>query len=263
MKISTSKIKCYKGCRRLYYFKYIENLVAQDDSKALIDGTNYHALIEELYKTGDFVLDTENEPKVSAMAMAYKTYIYPKFKVKSVEESFEYQLDKDITLVGRFDGVAEDGYIVEHKTSYKPMDEEYLYGLQWDEQVLNYMLVKGCDTIYYTVCQKPTIRQGSKETAEQYFQRCIEWYGVDTDNKIRVVKVSRTKEEIEQQRKALITIAKEMAFNERYEDKEMIFYKNPNYCTQYNRRCIFAPICLNYKPDMTYIDFTKREENNL
>ena len=182
MKISTSKIKCYKSCKRLYYLRYVEGLEYVPEIQSLEDGKTYHSKLEQLYNKGWFSIDEDN-PKVSAMACAYEKYIYPQFKVRAAEETFEYKLTDNIQLVGRFDGIAEDGLVVEHKTTSADVDDEYVYNLQWDEQILTYMLVSGKNEMYYTVCKKPTIRQKQNETAEEYYERCCAWYAEDTDKK--------------------------------------------------------------------------------
>ncbi|MDE7104970.1 MAG: PD-(D/E)XK nuclease family protein [Ruminococcus sp.] len=267
MKISASKVKCYKACKKKYYFSYVEELQAVKDAQTLVDGSNYHSKIESLYNTGDFEIDFEN-PKVSAMATAYKKYIYPQFEVRKAEECFEYQLSEDCTLVGRFDGIAKDDCVVEHKTTSSDVDEEYIYGLQWDEQILDYMLASGKNEMYYTVCKKPTIRLKQNETNEEFYQRCVEWYDTDTDKKIRVIKVTRNQKEIEQQKEYLKHIASRMEYDEEWykatisacdgKDPAGWFYRNPSHCTCYGRRCEFASICLDYDPTMQYVEFQKK-----
>lgn len=256
MKISTSKIKTYKGCRRLYYFQYIENLECVVKPQAIEEGLNYHDRIDQLYKNGYF--DCDGTDKNIAMAFAYEKYIYPQFKVKKSEEWFECNLSDDVVLVGRFDGIAEDGCIVEHKTTSSEINDEYIYNLQWDEQILNYMLVSGKNEMYYTVCRKPTIRQKQNETEEEYFSRCVDWYKEDTEKKIRVIKVTRSPKEVLEQQQKLIYVAKEMEENEK-KDKELAFYRNPSHCTCYGRRCQYASICLDYKPELEYVEFKKKE----
>lgn len=265
MRISASKVKCYKACKRAYYFRYVEELVPVETAQPLVDGSNYHAMIEQLYKNGWFEADVENNPKIAAMAAAYEKYIYPQFKVKAAEETFEYKLNDDVQLVGRFDGIADDGLIVEHKTTSADVDDEYIYNLQWDEQILTYMLASGKNEMYYTVCKKPTIRQKQSETAEEYYERCCAWYAEDTDKKIRVISVERSEKEIEQQKTDLEFIANRMEHDlllyEGLKDfKESVFYRNQSHCTCYGRRCEFASICLDYDPKLEYVEFKKKEE---
>lgn len=261
MKLSASKIKCYKSCKRAYFFKYIEELVPVQDAEPLVAGKTYHSMIENLYKTGGVEVDVENNPKISAMAAAYEKYIYPQFKLKAAEEWFEYNLTDNVQLVGRFDGIAEDGLVVEHKTTSAAVDDEYIYNLQWDEQILTYMLVSGKNEMYYTVFKKPTIRQKQNETAEEYYERCCAWYAEDTDKKIRIIKVTRSEKEVKAYKTALKYIAKDMQKDEKSKKpKEYTFYRNCSQCTAYGRKCEYASICLDYDPKLEYVEFKKKEE---
>lgn len=252
MILSATKIKDFKACRRLYYFKYVEGLTPVVDTIALKDGRTYHEKVEEIYNTGTF---TPSGDKTDAMANAYLKYIYPKFKVNKVEEWFDYKLNDKHTLIGRFDGIADDGFIVEHKTTSNDIDEEYMYDLQWNEQILCYMLTYNVNTIYYTVCKKPTIRQKQNETTEEYLQRCDEWYDIDTDDKITIIKIVRTNKEIQDFKEHLIKLADEM------EECEKLgrLYCNSNNCNSYGTRCRYSSICLNYNPNIDYVDFIRDE----
>lgn len=261
IKISASKVRCYKACKRTYYFRYVENLVPVESAQPLVDGSNYHAMIEHMYNDGEFEVDIENNPKISAMAKAYEKYIYPKFYVENAEQEFEYKLTKNVTLVGRFDGIAEDGLVVEHKTTSRDVDDEYIYNLQWDEQILTYMLVSGRNEMYYTVCKKPTIRQKQSETAEEYYERCCAWYAEDTDKKIRVIKVTRNEKEVQEHYGALCYIANCMKEDEASKgSSNSVFYRNCSNCTAYGRKCEYASICLDYDPKLEYVEFKKKEQ---
>ena len=265
MKISASKVKCYKSCKRAYYFRYVEELVPVETAQPLVDGSNYHSMLEQLYKEGWYQADIENNPKIAAMAAAYEKYIYPQFKVKAAEEWFEYNLSDDVQLVGRFDGIAEDGLLVEHKTTSHDVDDEYIYNLQWDEQILTYMLVSGKNEMYYTVCKKPTIRQKQTETAEEYYERCCAWYAEDTDKKIRVIKVTRNEKEVQEHKAALEYIAVEIGYDEDVRKCKLckdsiVYYRNCSNCTAYGRKCEYASICLDYDPKLEYVEFKKKEQ---
>lgn len=265
MKISSTKVKCYKACKRLYYLKHVEGLEYVQPIETLETGKSYHALIEEMYSRTDGGFTMTDEPKLDAMAVAYQKYIYPQFKCKAAEQWFEYPLNEEHTLVGRFDAIADDGLVVEHKTISSDVDDEYIYNLQWDEQILNYMLASGKNEMYYTVCKKPTIRQKQNETLEEFFERCVAWYDDDTEHKIRVIKVTRSEKEVEQQKWDLIDIANIMKIEEETQElnKRLYntspFYRNPSHCTCYGRRCEYAPICLDYDPKLEYVDFKKKE----
>lgn len=255
MELSASLIKTYKTCRRKYELRYLEELEPVAKAQALTDGTNYHAGIEAFYKDGEIICDM-NEPKISAMVWAYAHYIAEQnpelAEVETAEKWFEYPLTKKHSIVGRNDAIAKNGMAVEHKTTSNDVDDEYVYNLQWDEQILTYMLATGINEMLYTVIKKPTIRQKQNETAEEFYERCKEWYSTDTDLKMRVIKVTRSHEEIEEHRKNLIVLADEI-------ENQKHFYRNPTACTCYNRRCEYAPICLNYNPQLTYVEFEKKK----
>lgn len=238
------------------------------ESDALKNGKDYHSKLEDLYKKGWFDIDVNN-PKVTAMALAYEKYIYPQFNVKSSEEWFEYKISDDCVLVGRYDGIADDGCVVEHKSTSNDIDEEYIYNLQWDEQILNYMLSSKKNKIYYTVCKKPTIRQKQNESEQEFLQRCVNWYDEDTNKKIRVISVERNEKEINQQETDLRFIADEMQVDcELFSDetmkdfKESIFYRNQSHCFRYGKRCPYSSICLDYNPKLQYVEFTKKENED-
>lgn len=264
MKISSTKAKCYKACKRLYYLKYVEGLEYVPSIETLETGKSYHALIEEMYNRADGGFTMSEEPKLDAMAAAYQKYIYPQFKCHMVEQWFEYPLNDEHTLVGRFDAIADDGCVVEHKTTSSDVDDEYIYNLQWDEQILNYMLASGKNEMYYTVCKKPTIRQKMNETLEEFFERCVAWYDEDTEHKIRVIKVTRSEKEVEAQKQALICLCLDMQADVAAEKFATSigateYYRNPSHCTCYGRKCEYAQICLDYDPKLEYVDFKKKE----
>lgn len=254
MKLSITKVKCFESCRFAYKFRYIEKLEPVQKADALVTGSNYHEKIEQIYRDGYCLVDDNS--KESAMALAYEKYIFPKFKVKAVEEWFEHPFGKHHTLVGRVDGVAEDGYLVEHKTTSADDLEKYEYDLQWDEQILAYMLGYGVRKMWYTVVKKPTIRQKKNETEEEFFDRMCKWFDEDTENKIRVIEITRTDEEIEEFEKHLEALTDMM---ENAETDDTFLYRNPLHCNCWGRRCEYSSICLHYNPNETYVDFIKTE----
>lgn len=253
MRLSATKIGDFKCCRRMYYFKYIEELLPIRDTLPLEQGKSYHDKIEQIYSKGWF---TPTGDKTDAMAMAYEKYIYPKFKVKSVEDWFSIKVGNH-NLVGRYDGIAEDGTIVEHKTTSMDADENYEYKLAWNEQILCYMLAKGINKMYYTVCKKPTLRQLKNETLDEYITRCCNWYDIDTDKKIRVIQITRTQEEIDEFREHLKVIGSEMVV---CEHNQNLLYRNPQHCNQYNSLCPYASVCLNYKKGTDYVGFINNKK---
>lgn len=267
MKLSASLVKTYKMCRRKYELKYLEQLEPIAKSQALQDGSDYHSIIENFYNGDGIGYHDGCNPKIMAMAMAYFLYVWQKYeelkRIEYAEKWFEYPLTKKHSLVGRNDAVTKDGIPVEHKTTSMDVDDEYVYALQWDEQILSYMLANSINEMYYTVVKKPTIRQKQNETDWEFYDRCVDWYGVDTDKKVKVIKVTRSFVEIEEHRKNLIVMANEIEGCKH-------FYRNPSACTCYNRRCEYSQVCLNYNPQLEYVEYEKKkryteelEENGL
>lgn len=255
MDLSISKIKAFKACRRMYQLKYIEKVEPIQSPEALEIGKNYHKMIDDYYKGEE---PPEIFTKEVAMFFAFKKYIVPRINIVKTEVKFEKNdVEHCLNFVGIIDGITEDGVLVEHKTTSHDFDE-YEYGLQWDEQLLAYMWLTGKRKIIYTLIKKPTIRQKKDETDEEFYQRMLEWYDVDTDSKARLIEIERADEEIKQFEKELFVMCEEMIYAQSKPDK--LFFKNTCHCTAYGRRCEYAPICLNYDPNQEYIGFTKREE---
>ena len=233
----------------MYKLRYIENLYPVQTSEALERGTNYHEKVESILKTGDFEID---EPKSSAMAMAFKKYILPQLQPVVEEEWFDYKTDLDDEVIGRIDARNADGAIIEHKTTSMPIDEAYWYGVQTDEQLLTYMIAYKTRKAYYTVCKTPTIRQKNNETEEDFFKRCCEWYDEDTESKIVMREIYHTEEEV-----------KAFALEQAMTIKEMndcnLFYRNRSYCNKWGKMCDYAPVCEHYDREQEYIGFERRE----
>lgn len=219
---------------------------------ALEVGSNYHKLLEELNNTGK--LPECDFTKEYAMAKAYEKYIYPKFKVVEAEKWLEYDFGKDNKLVGIVDAIADDGHIVEHKTTGMEITEQYEYNLLWDEQILAYMLMTHKREVWYTVCRKPTIRQKQNETEEEFYNRMVAWYDEDTDSKIRLLEIKRTDEEVK-------TFKREVRKMIRMMNKtNPVYYRNTCHCNMWGRRCEYSSICLNYDPNQEYVEFVKGAE---
>ena len=268
MRLSISKIKAFKSCRRMYELKYVEGLEPVQKSDALTLGSNYHELLEFLNKNGTLDGVEEDNSRELAMACAYQKYIYPKFHVVEAEKWLTYDLGADDELVGIADGIADDGHIVEYKTfGTNDSMEQYEYNLLWDEQILAYMLMTGNRKVWYVVCRKPTIRQSKNETDEEFFNRMVEWFDTDTENKIKLMEIERTDEEVEQFRKNVISMAVEMHVAEnqkKHMDKYSVvtdpYYRNTCHCNVWGKRCEYSSICLHYDPNQEYIEFVKGEQ---
>lgn len=250
MKVSISRIRAFKSCRRLYELKYLEGLEPVTYPEALEIGKNYHSLIDAYYKGEEIEREYTKE---FAMFEAYKKYIAPRFTVKESEKWLEYDINDDgDVLVGVADGVAEDGCLVEHKTVGSDITEQYEYNLLWDEQILAYMLMTGSRKVYYTVCRKPTIRQKQNESDEEFYRRMVEWYDEDTESKIRLLEVTRTDQDVADFEWSLVKMIDEIKGAKNY-------YRNTCHCNMYGRRCEYSSVCLHYDPAQEYIEFVKNK----
>ena len=252
MRMSNSGIQLFKSCRRAYELKYIEGVYPLTSPETLERGKGYHEKVEALLKGEQFELD---DPKTDAMAMAFQKYVLPKLgAVKAVEEWFEKPVGSNV-IIGRCDGVLEDGTILEHKTTSANLDEAYIAGLQNDEQILTYMWAYGVNNILYTVCKTPTIRLKQNETEEEFRQRCLDWYAEDTEHKIGTINVYRSPEEIAEFDKDLTLMLDEI-------ERCRNYYRVPSHCMKWGRPCEYASICRNYDPQMEYVGFERRERYN-
>lgn len=251
MRLSNSRIQCFKSCRRKYQLKYIENVVPVQSAEALERGKSYHEKVECILKGEGFEFD---DPKTDAMAMAFEAYILPKIGgVEAVEEWFERPLPDGNVLVGKCDGRLSNNKILEHKTTSADLDEAYIASLQNDEQILTYMWAYGVNEILYTVCKTPSIRLKKDETDDEFRQRCFDWYGTDTELKIGTINVYREPDEIAEFGKDLEAISDEINNCSR-------FYRVPSHCMKWGRPCEYMGICRNYDPQMEYIGFERRQE---
>ena len=254
MRASVSQIKLFKACRRAWYLKYREKLQPVQTADALETGRSYHERLAALENGEPLECDFS---KAAAMAEAYAKYIMPGFHVTAAEKELEKKIGSH-TLHGFVDGLSDDGYIVEHKTTSQDISEggEYEYNLLWDEQVLAYMSLTGFRKVHYTVVKKPTIRLKKDESEEEFYRRMVEWYDDDTEHKIRVFTVERTDAEVKQFENSFETICDEMVAAIEEEKK---IYCNTCHCNLWGRRCEYSGICLNYDPNQQYIEYYKEE----
>jgi len=261
--ISVHKLKTFKQCRRMYQLKYVEKLESNVSIDALESGKLYHGYIDDFFK-GEEIHGAFT--KEYAMFLAFKKYIYPVLEqnlvrmVDVTEKKMKYRFAKGKRFVGILDGMGHEiatneDFIIEHKTTSESDFEKYEYMLQWDEQILAYMMMTGYRKVLYTVCRKPTIRQKQNESDEEFFGRMVAWYAEDTDNKVRVFTITRTDEEVAAFERDVVTLSKEMKTAE----KTGNFYRNTCACNSYNRICEYASICLNYDPEQASLLFHKRE----
>lgn len=252
MILSATSIKQFKACRRAYELRKVYGVKPVETADALKTGLTYHGFIERYYETGELPQIVDRE---TAMVNAFVKYISPDLPKYEPEVKISKSVGYGNVLEGRLDGFisCDNPVIVEHKTTSLSTDE-YIYNLQWDEQTKAYCLATGARTVLYTICRKPTIRQKQSETEADFGERCFEWYDEDTESKIKVIRLTFTDDEINQYKKELRKMFKEV--------KSGHFYRNTCNCMAWGRKCEYAPICLEYDPTQEYVGFIKRGEDN-
>ncbi len=256
MNSTTSQIRAFKSCRRLYELQYIELLRPRIEPEPLTTGASYHRIVEGILKGTE--IDAIGIPLI--MADQFKAFILPKLpEIGSVEYQFKVRIGRAKFLLGKIDAICKDGTPVEHKTTSETIDEKYINRLAWDDQVTNYLLAlslerkKIINKVIYTVIKKPSIRLKQNETTEDYFNRCKEWYLDDTDHKVATFPVTRSKDELVEKQAELVDMFKEIKKCKR-------FYRNPSHCSIMG--CSYASVCLSYTPEIGASDFIKKTKIN-
>ncbi len=178
--LSASKIRCFKECRRKYWFRYIESLEPIVKAVPLALGKAVHTGLEIIDRGGHIEqaetainLQYKDWPEedtgiIPAHALAivsgYNTCAALDWETIDMESRFEVHCGKGRRLVGYFDGIIKRNghrYILERKTA-RTVDEKYLHNLLWDEQASIYAFAASelgleVSGILYDIIQKASI----------------------------------------------------------------------------------------------------------
>jgi len=247
--ISHSRIREYKTCLKRYWFKYVCGIVPIKDAEALSVGKSYHekvaAVLAGAHTRGYDTL-------ADVMASAFESYIAPQLDVIATEKEVKGTIG-GVPMVAYLDAVAKDGTPVEHKTTGATDLDAYIDRIHWDDQVSVYNILTGTTKVLYTVVRKPNIRQKKDESDTDFLVRCREWYNENTEEKIRLVTVTRTPEELKAKAEEIREIVAEM-------EVRKTFYRNPYACgTSSFVGCPYASICLDYTPGTQIIGFKEKD----
>ena len=184
--VTNSAIKTYRGCPRLYKFKYVLGYRSTAPADALTLGTLVHGGLEAWFKARtnerrlpdalEAISANQNEEmraKAFAMLMMYDCrWADEPLKVLAVEEEFEIELPNGIVLAGKIDALVENKVtgrrsIVEHKTSSEDISpgSNYWKRLKLDSQISTYdlgaeALNMKVDDCLYDVLYKPQLKRG-------------------------------------------------------------------------------------------------------
>ena len=235
--LSHSKIQTYLQCRRKYELAYVHNLMPINEANELTIGKNYHSEVERILKGESVGID----PMTRAF---YRNIDRTGWKVIATEKTFTVG-----NLTGFIDAIIEiDGtqYIVEHKTTRSAIDDKYLHNLRLDNQILIYSLATGIRNFIYTVCNRPTIRQKTNESPDEFEVRCDEWF---TEEHCRSFTFTRMQEEVDEKAVEIDRLAREI-------DSCDFFPRNPSACKIMG--CPFSEICLDHEPQLC-AGFIKKE----
>jgi len=151
-KVSQSKLKTWRGCRRAYHYKYVEKLRKKVKSRPLEFGTIVHRMIEawgegkdpfkelkliekerghvfraEVEEFGDIIGTAEVIMDEYFDHWSKSDLRFVPLKGRKTELEFEVDIGDGITATGKIDAVGESGglrWLVEHKTFGKQMPNE-------------------------------------------------------------------------------------------------------------------------------------------
>jgi hypothetical protein len=198
-RLTASSLATLTGCMRKYYFRYELGLQHTSESSALTFGSAWHRAMEERWKGGDAETalnaacwlpktDKLDELQVATLTGLltgyYKIYDHDPIKELRPEQEFQFPLtgSRSFDVAGKIDGLGihEDGrpLLLEHKTTSDSLepDSDYWLRLRCNNQIMQYChAARTCghpvELILYDVTRKPSIRQKTKETVEEYGAR--------------------------------------------------------------------------------------------
>lgn len=151
-KVSQSKVKTYRRCRRAYHNKYVRKLRRKRVKRALKFGQVIHTVFEEYANGGDFqdTLDRVKKEQGKLFKAELEEYgdilddmrviltdytrywgeemRYVRFKGKGSEFLFEVEIADNLTLGGKLDAIGQTRnklkWLVEHKSGARMPNED-------------------------------------------------------------------------------------------------------------------------------------------
>lgn len=206
--LTYSAMSSFQNCRKLYYNRYVRNLVSKDTDPVLHLGTVWHNALEQWYKAGEpgdkittiqRMIDEsfpqrEADPQqkkdwhlVHTMFEAYVArYLREDFEVFGAEVEFLLPMinpstkrqSRTFQLRGKVDGLCRmketnELFLLEHKSASQ-VDGSYLERLPRDFQINVYCYAMGRHLgepvvgVIYNVCVKSWLKQNPGETEEQF-----------------------------------------------------------------------------------------------
>jgi hypothetical protein len=287
--LSYSGIRKFLTCRKSFDLRYNKRLEPNKTGDALSFGKVIHASLEAYYLQEGYQPSIDNNypdkandtwqahyfALSSAMMAGYVNQYAGEdsgYRVLKTELPFEVAIinpktgrsSRKYRLHGYIDMLVEeiatgDIWIVEHKTSAQL--QKLLKTIWHDQQIMTYIIafqrmtglkVKG---VIYNILQKTTMRQGKKETAQEFAKRLLQRYITDPSMYHREVVLSDSLrlKEVEQE---LWDAAQDIGKCDNY-------YKSRAQCYVFGE-CEFFPIC-NSGDNPLIIDqyYKEREDVNV
>ena len=159
---------------------------------------------------------------------------------------------------GYIDGIAEiEGhgtYIIEDKTTGVAIPEDQHFALAMDDQLMTYvigLMDSGCDNfrgIVYRQTLKSQKKRKKNESGAEYYQRIVEEYKTQYDNKYKETLITFSPEAIEEYRQEIIRVNTQIA----HALGTHQYYRNSGACFSKFGRCDYLSACSGMGCEGTY-----------
>jgi len=275
--LSYSGMSCFMDCKRMYYWRYIQQLELIQFSPHFIIGNAIDFGISLLYEKdantikktlmefsklrkklrGEISLNIQQEQELNdqeviivGMLEAYKD-IHKKH-IKELRHQHT-QLKANVDFNGITVGIKIDNIIGKKKKLYlhelkttKQLTPDYVKNIKNDLQTAIYFHIYNLkklgptlDGIIYDVIQKPSIRLKKKETKQEFVGRLKEYYkGPDGNTRYYMEIIDQPLLHKDRILNTITGIADDLKNRKTMED----FYPNDRFCYVY-KRCEYYTIC--------------------
>ena len=271
--ITYSMMRMFCECKKLFKYRYVDELVPATRDKNLFFGSIIHTCLEKYYSldseeskeeidayiTDIYAGNTNLEDifchsveaiRAHAMMAAYRREYQNELKdlkIVDLEKPFVGNIAKDVFLAGKIDGIVErDGsyLIFEHKTT-SMLSSSYKDRLDNDFQILVYSycakellgLDKPITGVLYNILSKSRLKKKKNEDKNQYFNRIGEQYIKNTMFARKLININETK---------MKTVLLDMDMISRNILKTLEtrdFYRNNSHCYRWNKPCQYYTLC--------------------
>lgn len=295
LQLSFSSISMFLNCKRMYWWKYVRNLVPNKFNKAYLIGTVVHHGIYQLYAKNpnaiNIALELFNE-KVNELRASLN--ISPEIEQDLVEQELvikgmlnayaarysdiieatlhhvnEHELtipiNDNVRVTANLDNILDsgDGKLVHEIKTSKSVTPDYVRNIQNSLQAAiyfhGYNLVNENDKligIMYDVIKKPSIRRKKLESYQGYLDRLVDYY--DDPTKIDNFYMEIIKVPLLGKNRVFETIDKISSEILTYGDDKSMYYCNDMFCNIYGK-CTYFDLCHYNENPNTLMNFKDRE----